>query len=142
MFRGLAFDMKLADVKQSETVRPDVEYEDYLRYRLFADSIASGESVDMEYFFNKNNQLDLMIAFYNLADEDDLHPLADELRRYFERSYGRARLDEQGWYHWQFDDKKGESGSIEVNLVGETEKGYMGVEIEMIKYYENEERLR
>ena len=142
MFRGLDFDMSLQEVKEKETLPPDLEYGDYLRYHILADSVSAGESMDVEYFFNKNNRLDLMIAFYNLRDKDVLHPLADELKRYLERNYGRPQQDELGWYHWEFDDKTGENGTIEINLVGETEEGYMGVELEMTKYYENEERVR
>ncbi len=142
MFRGLDFDMTPDEVRRNETLQPDLEYPDYLRYRLLADSIAAGESVELEYFFNNKNQLDLMITFYNLSDKEAIQPLADELKRYLERSYGRPKQDELGWYHWQLDDKTGEEGSIEINLVGETEEGYMGVELEMTKYYENEERIR
>ncbi|HXH18990.1 MAG TPA: hypothetical protein VNJ07_07885, partial [Chitinophagales bacterium] len=107
-----------------------------------ADSIAGGESLEVEYFFNKNDQLDLIIAFYNLTDSTQLHPLAGELRRYFERKFGRARQDEMGWYHWELDDRTGEKGAIEISLTGETEEGYRGIELELSKYYEHEERLR
>ncbi len=141
LFRGLSFDSNIQDVKLTETHVPDLEYPDYLRYRIAADSVAAGESLDVEYFFNKKNQLDLMIAFYNISDSTAIHPLADELMRYLEREHGRPKQDELGWYHWEFQDKKGEPGTIEINLVGETEAGYMGVEVEMIKYYAYEERL-
>lgn len=140
LFRGLHFDATIQDVRQAEAIAPEKEYPDNLRYHLLADSIAAGESLDVEYFFNKKNQLDLMIAFYNISDSNAIHPLADELMRYLEREHGRAKKDELGWYHWEFPDKKGEPGTIEINLVGETEAGYMGVELELIKYYAYEER--
>ena len=142
MFRGIQFGTSLEEVKGKENLNPDIEYGDYLHYYLNADSIAEGESVDIEYFFNRNDQLDMVIAFYNLTDKETIHPLADELYRYLERKYGRPRQDELGWYHWDFEEKNNESGTIEINLVGETEPGYMGVEIEFIKYFENEERVR
>jgi len=142
MFRGLDFDMPLTEVKKSEGTQPDMEYPDYLRYRFAADSIAPGESLEVEYFFNKKDQLDLIIAFYNLTDTEEIKPLADELKRYLERDYGRPAQDEFGWYHWQFDDKTGEKGTVEINLAGETEEGYKGVELELTKYYEYEERVR
>lgn len=140
LFRGLNFDLSLQDVKQAESISPEKEYTDNLHYQFLADSIAAGESLDVEYFFNKKNQLDLMIAFYNISDSNAIHPLVEELMCYLEREHGRPKQDELGWYHWEFQDKKGESGAIEINLVGETEAGYMGVELEMIKYYAYEER--
>lgn len=140
LFRGLHFDATIEEVKQAEAITPQKEYPDNVSYRILADSIAPGESLDVEYFFNKKNQLDLMIAFYNLSDSNAIHPLVDELMRYLEREHGRAKKDEHGWYHWEFPDKKGEPGTIEINLVGETEAGYLGVELELIKYYAYEER--
>lgn len=141
LFRGLSFDMTLAQVKETEDLNPELEYRDYLRFKILADSIAAGESVDVEYFFNKKDQLDLMIAFYNLSGTDDIQPLINELKNFLENKYGRAKQDELGWYHWEFDDRKGEPGTIEINLVGETEEGYRGVELELIKYYGYEKRL-
>ncbi|MDZ4847357.1 MAG: hypothetical protein SH857_17625 [Chitinophagales bacterium] len=141
LFRGLNFDVTLQDVKQAEAISPELEYPDNMRYHIVADSIAEGESLDVEYFFNKKNQLDLMIAFYNISDSNAIHPIVNELMRYLEREHGRPKQDELGWYHWEFQDKKGEPGSIEINLVGETEAGYMGVEVEMIKYYAYEEKM-
>lgn len=140
LFRGLNFDSSIEDVKQSEALSPETEYPDNVRYHIAADSIAPGESLDVEYFFNKKNQLDLMIAFYNLSDSNAIHPLVNELMRYLEREHGRPKKDELGWYHWEFQDKKGETGTIEINLMGETEAGYMGVELELIKYYAYEDR--
>ncbi len=141
-FRGIHFDMSLQNVKEKEELKPDIEYKDYLHYTIQADSIVAGESLDLEYFFNKDDRLDMMIAFYNLADENAIHEFADEIKSYLERKYGRPRQDESGWYHWEFADKGSVPGSIEINLMGETEKGYMGIELELIKYYENEERVR
>lgn len=143
IFRGVDFDIGILEVKSREPLKPDLEYADYLHYRILADSIATGESVDVEYFFNKDNRLDLMIAFYNLSDKHAIYPLVEELRRYLEREYGRPRQDELGWYHWKFEDKKSrEPGTIEINLLGETEAGYMGVELELAKYYAYEARVK
>jgi len=141
LFRGLDFDKPIDEVKKSETLQPEMQYADYLKYRIGADSIAAGESVEIEYFFNKKNQLDLMIAFYNISDSAAIHSMADNLMGYLETKYGRPKRDELGWYHWEFECKSGEPGTVEVNLVGETEKDYMGVELELIKYYSYEKRL-
>jgi len=141
LFRGLNFDLDIQQVKQSEAIAPELEYPDNLRYRILADSVAAGESIEIEYFFNKKNQLDLMIAFYNISDSNEISPLADELMRYLEREYGRPKVDEAEGYHWEFQDEEGEPGTVEINLVKETEEGYMGVELELIKYYIYEERL-
>ncbi len=142
LFRGVDFDYTIQSVKAAEEIEPELEYKDYLRFKIKADSIGSGESVDLEYFFNKKDQLDMIIAFYNLTDKSRIEPLANELKRYFERKFGRAQQDEMGWYHWEMTDKSGLTGTVEVNLIGETEEGYMGLELELIKYYENERRLK
>lgn len=140
LFRGIDFDLSPEQVKQAEAITPDIEYPDNLRYKIGADSIAAGESLDVEYFFNKKHQLDLMIAFYNISDSAAIYPMVDELMRYLQREHGDPKKDELGWYHWEFPDNTGEPGTIEINLVGETESGYMGVELELIKYYAYEDR--
>ncbi len=140
LFRGVDFDMKLNEVRELEEIQPHTEYADYLLYRISGDSIGKGETIDVEYFFNKKNQLDLIIAFYNLSDKTTIRPLVQELKGYYEKKYGKPKEDEFGWFHWEIRDKSGEKGVIEINLVGETEEGYMGVELELIKYYEYEKR--
>ena len=142
MFRGIQFGMSLQEVKEKEEWKPSIEYTDYLRYKMIADTIAAGEYIDVEYFFNKKDRLDMIIAFYNVVDKETIHPLVNEIKRYLERKHGRPRIDESGWFHWEYTEKGDQRGSIEINLIGETEEGYMGVELEMIKYYENEKRMR
>ena len=140
-FRGLHFDLKKETVKSAEIAKPEAEYDDYLRYNLLADSVASGESLELEYFFNKKDQLDLIIAFYNTGSSEVINSVIDELKDYFENRYGTARKDENGFYHWEFDDKGEIPGTIEIHLTGETEEGYMGIEIELLKYYQDEKKL-
>ncbi|GIV33160.1 MAG: hypothetical protein KatS3mg031_0695 [Chitinophagales bacterium] len=141
LFRGVHFDSSISTVKALEEITPELEYNDYLRYNISADSIAAGESLEVEYFFNKKDQLDMIIAFYYVTNKNAIKPLTEELRRYFEQKIGPARRDESGAYHWELPDEQGLKGTIEINLTGETEEGYMGVELELIKYYEYERRL-
>jgi hypothetical protein len=54
-FRSIDFDHSIEDVKNNESFSPELAYADYLRYHVMADSVATGESVDVEYFFNKKN---------------------------------------------------------------------------------------
>lgn len=140
-FRGLDFDTGIENVKAIEKARLAEEFTDYLRYRIDADSLGKKEYVEIEYFFNKANQLDLFLVFYALSQPADIQPLITELKAYFEKRYGKAVNDELGWYNWEFRDETGIPGTIEIKLVGEKDEGYLGVEIEMLKYYEFEERL-
>ena len=138
MLRGVQFDESLKAVKNYEDGELIKEFEDYLSFKINLDTIYPGEQIDAEYFFNNRDQLDLIIVFYSLQNKNEIEPLVTDLKQYFERKYGIANEDEIGWYNWEFESKTGLPGSIEINLVSETEEGYMGVEVEMLKYYEFE----
>lgn len=140
MFRGVSFDINKSAVKALEEKEPFEEYPDYLRYKYSPEN-SKENFLDLEYFFNNDGRLDMIIGYYALADDEEQKVVFDELLREFTRRFGPGEKDELGWYTWKFNDKEGIPGQIEIILNIENTEGYKGIDIEFVKYYEFEKDM-
>lgn len=141
LFRGLDFEMSLKQVKELETAHLEDEFSNYLRYKVEVDSMFPGEYLALEYSFNSKDQLDVIYVYYTLEDKSLIDPIVNDLKEYFSNEYGQPKVDELGWYKWKFEDKTGVPGTVEITLSGEKKEDYLGVYLDLQKFYEFEERL-
>lgn len=140
MFRGIEFDKNKATITELESSQPIEEYPDYLRYKYSLEKSDTTE-LELEYFFNNDNRLDMIIAYYTIENEDVKNKIFDELLREFTKRFGPGEKDELGWYTWKFKDQIGIPGQIEIILNQESNDGFQGIDIEFVKYYEFEQNM-
>lgn len=141
MFRGIQFDKDKGAIKEAEQVAPEEEFPDYVRYLLsFEDN--KDYTLDLEYFFNNDNRLDMIIAYYSLKTEEEQSLVFDELTREFTKRFGPGEEDELGWYTWKFKDQIGVPGQIEIILNTEkNDENGLGIDVELVKYYDFEQNM-
>ncbi|MEX0811502.1 MAG: hypothetical protein WD048_04735 [Chitinophagales bacterium] len=140
MFRGIEFDINKATVLETEASEPTEEYPDYLLYNYQLNE-QDEPQLELEYFFNNDNRLDMIIAYYTLENEEEKARVFDELIREFTKRFGPGEKDELGWYTWKFKDQIGIPGQIEIILNPENTDGFRGIDIEFVKYYEFEQDM-
>ena len=141
MFRGVEFDKGKSTVLEKEGSEPTEEYPDYLRYTSNFEN-RDDYFFDLEYFFNNDDRLDMIIAYYTLTSEEEQSLVFDELAREFTKRFGPGEKDELGWYTWKFKDNTGLPGQIEIILnTGKNDDGILGVDIEFVKYYDFEQNI-
>lgn len=133
IFRSINFDMDIENVKKYETATLVNATEDYLRYEIQKINNTS-EYVEIEYHFSKE-RLDLITVFYSAENEAALKKLFEEMKAYYNEKHGKAISNNTGWEHWEFEDKEGLPGNIEIMMKYEILNDVYGLDIEMVKYY-------
>jgi hypothetical protein len=139
VFREVGFDMDMNTVKKNETASLVNSAEDYLRYEIKNIEGKSSQYAEIEYHFD-HNRLDLITVYQNTANELDIEPLFNDVKLHFNKKYGESKSNKAGWETWAFEDKEGEQGNIEIMLKGVNENGLFGIDIELVKYYKDEQK--
>ena len=136
LLRGIELDLSVADVRKIEKDSLNEETTTFLGYLVPGKE--KGEKMEVEYSFNEQGKLDLMSVFYYLDKDDDAEHMVAALKKYFEKKLGPSKKDELGWYTWQFRDKKGLPGDVEIVLNKKVEAKSKVVDLEIVKYYDSE----
>jgi hypothetical protein len=139
IFRNVDFDMDLETAKKNETAPLANSAEDYLRYEITNMNGKAGEYVEIEYMFDKN-RLDRMMVYYSVDSKNAADGLFIDVLGYFTKKYGGTMSNDKEWRTWQLEDKKGQRGTIEIMIKKEDRDNVFGVDIEMVKYYKDEEK--
>lgn len=141
VFRGVEFDKDKSVVLEKESGEPVEEFPDYLHYKYNFEENKK-QQLELEYFFNSDNRLDMIIAYYKLKDEAEQSLVFDELIREFTKRFGPGEKDELGWYTWKFKDQLGIPGQVEIILNTEKDDANaFGVDLELVKYYDFEQNM-
>ncbi|MDX2002157.1 MAG: hypothetical protein SFW35_06985 [Chitinophagales bacterium] len=136
--RGVEFDMTKEQVKKIEK---DTLVEESERFLGYVNELNKGKDhLQVEYFFNEKNQLDQIMINYYLNEEDDVQDLIADLTEYFNKKIGPGKKDEAGWNIWNYEDKKGAPGNVDILLFRKLDNTYGRiVDLEIVKYYNWEE---
>lgn len=110
VFRGIDFNKNADDVKKIEKAKLYETTTDHLFYEVSfpKDSTQFAEYANVQYFFNENNQLDIIIADVFLADTLQENKLKNTLSTYFNQKFESVESKEFDYPVWsaEFDDKK------------------------------------
>jgi hypothetical protein len=92
VLRDINFNMSPDDVKKTETCKLYEHTPDHLFYEFSfpTDSTAFSEYANVQYFFNENNQLDIITADIYLNDSIQQAGLKNTLTTYFNERYETA----------------------------------------------------
>jgi hypothetical protein len=137
IFRNVDFDIET--VKKNETAPLVNSSEDYLRYEIADVNGNKMEFIEFEYMF-ENNRLDRIMVFYTVERKEHADGLYFGVLDYFTKKFGGTSGHHDAWRTWELEDKKGLPGKIEIMTKKQTEENIFGVDIEMVKYYKDEEK--
>jgi hypothetical protein len=138
IFRSVDFDMTMEAVMQREKAPLVNSAEDYLRYEIQHIN-NTREFIQIEYMFSRQ-RLDRIMVYYHVERKEDADQLFNEARAYFEKKFGKSTDIESGWLIWELDDRGGLPGTIEIMISNESRRDMYGLDIEMVKYYKDEEK--
>jgi hypothetical protein len=138
IFRNISFDLDIDAVKKNETAPLANATEDYLRYEL-KNINKTSEYAEFEYHFSKN-RLDLITVYYATTTKKEAEQLFNEVKKIYDKKFGASKSDDSGWQMWEFEDKEGSPGNIEIMMKHESNNDLHGLDIELVKYYKDERR--
>ena len=75
---------------------------DHLFYEFIypKDSSAFSEYANVQYFFNENNQLDIITTDIYLNDSAQVAQTKKSFEQYYTKRYGKSERDEKGYDIW------------------------------------------
>jgi len=138
IFRSVNFDMDIESVKKLESAPLVNSTENYLRYEINKIN-NTNEYAEIEYHFSKE-RLDLITVYYSAEKIEDIEALFQEMIVYFTEKYDNPASDDSGWKRWEFEDKEGIPGTIEIMMKQESVNNIFSLDIEMVKYYTDERK--
>jgi hypothetical protein len=138
IFRSVNFDMDIESVKKFETAPLVNSTENYLRYEIKKIN-NTNEYAEIEYHFSKD-RLDLITVYFSAEKTEDIEALFQEMITYYTEKYGEVVSDDSGWKRWEFEDKEGLPGSIEIMMKQESVNDIFSLDIELVKYYSDERK--
>ena len=138
IFRNISFDYDIETVKKNETAPLVNSTEDYLRYEI-KNINKTSEYAEFEYHFSKN-RLDLITVYYATTTKEEAEQLFNEVKKIYDKKFGAGKSDDSGWQMWEFEDKEGTAGNIEIMMKHESNNDLHGLDIELVKYYKDERR--
>ena len=110
VFRGINFNETVDAVKKAEKAKLYESTTDHLFYEFTypKDSTAFSEYANVQYFFNEENQLDIIITDIYLTDSIQETKLKNTLTEYYNQRFDAADEDEYEYPVWKasFEDKK------------------------------------
>jgi hypothetical protein len=138
IFRNIDFDMDIETVQQNEKAPLANSADDYLRYEI-ENINNTNEFLQIEYMFDKQ-RLDRIMVYYKVAKKEDAEKLFNEVHEHYVKKFGESADNESGWLTWELKDKGGMPGNIEIMISKESKPDMFGVDIEMVKYYKDEQK--
>ncbi len=130
--------MNIESVKKFESAPLVNSTENYLRYEIKKIN-NTNEYAEIEYHFSKEH-LDLITVYYSAENSADIEALFKEMITYYTEKYGEAVSDDSGWKRWEFEDKEGIPGTIEIMMKQESVNDIFSLDIELVKYYADERK--
>ena len=135
VFRGLNFNMDVDAVQKVESSKLFETTSDHLFYELSfpVDSSQFVEYANLQYFFNGNNQLDIITADVFLNDSIQEKELYQSLKKYFDDNFDAINNDNGNFLIWRArfkDSKLDENFDYTIGLKNFTED--YGVTIEYL----------
>lgn len=110
VLRNIGFNLTPEELKKKETSKLYEETPDHLFYEFSfpTDSTAFSEYANIQYFFNENNQLDIITADIYMNDSTQENKLRNNLTQYYNLRYGSPEKDENDQEVWKgsYEDKK------------------------------------
>lgn len=102
VLRGIQFNSTQDELKKQEKAKLYETTPDHLFYEFSypKDSTAFSEYANIQYFFNENNQLDIIIAEIYLNDSTQEQQLKNNLTDYYNQRFGNPDKDEQEHEVW------------------------------------------
>ena len=137
VLRDISFNMNPDEVKK---VEPSKLYETTADHLFFefsypTDSTAFSEYANVQYFFNENNQLDIITADIYLNDSIQEQKLRNTLTQYYNKRYGNPDADDNNVSVWS-DSYKDLKTNTKLNYsiaIKDLEDDDFGVSIEYLK---------
>ncbi|MFN8284015.1 MAG: hypothetical protein U0U67_12420 [Chitinophagales bacterium] len=136
ILRNINFNLTEDEVKKIEPSKLYESTADHLFYEFIypKDSTAFSEYANVQYFFNENNQLDIITADIYLNDSAQVAHTKNSFEQYYTKRYGSAEQDEKGYNIWngEFKDAKTNKEANYTIAVTELEEE-VGIKIEYLK---------
>lgn len=136
IFRHINFNLSQDEVKKIEQSKLYESTTDHLFYEFIypKDSSSFSEYANVQYFFNENNQLDIITADIYLNDSTQVAQAKNSFKQYYTNRYGNSALDEKGYYVWKGvfkDDQTKKEANYTVAVTELAEE--FGIKIEYLK---------
>ncbi|MCB9033815.1 MAG: hypothetical protein H6553_08260 [Chitinophagales bacterium] len=102
LFRAVDLMMTKKNVLSNEkaTLFEEPDNNLFYAYSFPVDSTPFGEYLDLKYFFNENNQLDIIMCNVYLNDSIQEDKMIKNLNQYYSYLYGRKEVDEFKYDVW------------------------------------------
>lgn len=102
VLRGIQFNCTPDELKKLEKAKLYESTPDHLFYEFSypKDSTTFSEYANIQYFFNENNQLDIITAEIYLNDSTQEQQLKNNLIEYYNQRFGNPEKDEQDHEVW------------------------------------------
>ncbi|MBK6276139.1 MAG: hypothetical protein IPF58_16290 [Saprospirales bacterium] len=136
ILRNVNFNVSLDEVKKIEQAKLYETTADHLFYEFIypKDSSAFSEYANVQYFFNENNQLDIITTDIYLNDSAQVAQTKKSFEQYYTKRYGKSERDEKGYDIWngEFTDTKTKKDFNYSVALTELEEE-VGIKIEYLK---------
>jgi len=136
VLRDINFNLSADEIKKNETSKLYEETPDHLFYEFSfpTDSTAFSEYANIQYFFDENNQLDIITADIYMNDSIQENKLRNNLMDYYTYKYGSLQKDDNEQDVWKgtFTDKKTNQSYYYSVAIKKLEDDY-GVSIEYVR---------
>ena len=102
VLRNIDFNSTPEEIKKLETSKLYEETPDHLfyEYSFPTDSTPFSEYANLQYFFNENNLLDIIIADIYVSDSLQENKLRNNFSAYFTKRYGSPSIEDNGAAVW------------------------------------------
>ncbi len=111
VFRNVNYQLTPEQIKKIETSKLYENAPDHLFYEITFpdDSSKFQEYADLEYYFNDQNKLDIVVAKVYVNDSLQQDQLLSNLRQYYTEKLGNSSLDNYNYETWQGIEPKNKS---------------------------------
>jgi hypothetical protein len=137
VLRNIGFNVSPEEIKKMETSKLYEETPDHLfyEYSFPTDSTPFSEYANIQYFFNEENQLDIITADIYMSDSLQENKLRNNLTDYFNHRYGSASKEDNGEEVWngKYKDKNTNSTYKYTVDIKDLEDNDYGVSIEYVR---------
>lgn len=136
ILRTVNFNLSQDEVKKIEKSKLYESTADHLFYEFIypKDSSSFSEYANVQYFFNENNQLDIITTDIFLNDSTQVVQAKNTFEQYYNKRYGDPTPDENGYDVWKGDFKDAKTNTNYNYTVALTElPDEFGIKIEYLK---------
>ena len=140
VFRGLNFGQKAPQIRAKENGRSEFIHQavDHIQYEISMgqDTIEGNDFVEIKYFLDNKNELDIITANYYINDSTKIENFGNYLQTQFENKYGHFYVDSDGYTVWEvpFVDADSMEGKYDIAIKKLFKQNDSGLTIEYAKF--------